>query len=233
MRYLRLFGVALVAACAVCSMMAAAAFALPTILPNTITGWTGASIGETELVKANGEPVKCTKAELKGTVEANGHLGLYTSIFSGCVGESGGLKVKCTGESGPGTDSEGIILSAGSWHLVYDTLSTSLTADGLAILFLTGKVNFKCTSLVKIEVPLGGMVLCLVLNPTALTKIFETHCNKATGLNRPLETKYYNEGGTLVSIVALLSNKNGGAFEESTQLGLGTLVYPEVALLMF
>jgi len=125
-----------------------------------------------------------------------------------------------------------VILTAGSRHLVYDTLSTSLTGAGVAILFLTGKVNFKCTSLVKIELPLGGMVLCLVLNPTALTKIFETHCNKAASGNRPLETKYYNEGGTLVSIVALLSNRNGGAFEESTQLGLGTILYPEVALLM-
>jgi len=231
MRYFRLLGVALVAVCAVCAMMVASAFALPTILPTTITSWKGASIGETELLKANGENVRCAGATLSGTVEANGHLGLYTTNFTGCKIKTP-IEAKCTGESGPGTDSEGVILTAGSWHLVYDTLSTSLASAGLAILFLTGKVNFKCTTLAKIEVPLGGMVLCLVLNPTALTKIFETHCSKAAVGNRPLETKYYNEAGTFVSIVALLSNLNGGTFEENTQIGLGTLVYPEAALLM-
>jgi len=228
MSYPRLIAIAAATACAICAATTSTALALPTILPTTITSLTGGSIGSVEAVKANGETMTCQGLTSSSTVETNGHLGLYTSDIRGCQANVGGINVKCTGEG----ESEGVILQSGSWHLVYDTLSVNLASAGLAVLDLTSRVKFKCTSLASIELLPGGMELCLVLNPTALTKIFEGHCSKAASGNRPFETKYYNEAGTLVGIVPLLANKNGGTFEELVLVGLGTVLFPAAALLM-
>jgi hypothetical protein len=228
MRHLRLIMAALAALFALSALMAVTAFALPTILGevSTFTGKKATGSGEALLVKANGEEVNCKEAKgSEGTLEANHHLGLFHIAFEKCTTASG--LVTCTGLA----DNSGVILSLGSWHLVYDSLAVSLVNDPVAILFLVGTVHFECAGQLVV-VPLGGMVLCLILNPTALTKVFEFHCNKASGANRPEETKYYNEGGTLVAISALLSAKNEGTFEESTEVALGTIEYPLPALIM-
>jgi hypothetical protein len=233
MRCFKLFGVALVAVCAVGAMLVSSAFALPTLLiGKTESGastWSGANVGNTEL-QSNGAAAKvvCEKAAAEGTVEANKPLGAFHIHFSKChdslLGET------CTGEG----EEVGVILSLGSWHLVYDTLKAGLTGSGVAILFLVEKVNFVCKALnTKIEVLGGGMVLCLILNPEALTKTFEFHCKLRTGGTfGPEETKYDNEAGTMVSIAPLLSKENNGAAKESVQVGLGTVVYPEDTLIM-
>ena len=232
MRYFKLFGLALVAVCAVGVMLASSAFALPTLLignSEEASTWTGENVGNTEL-QSNGAPAKvqCEKAVGEGTVEAKKALGVFHIHFSKC--HDSVLKKACTGTG----DEAGVILTLGTWHLVYDTLKAGLTGSGVAILFLTGKVNFECTGNgAKIEVKEGGMVLCLILNPEALTKIFEFHCKLRSGSTfGPEETKYDNEAGTMISITPLESNLNGGAFTESVQVWLGTTIYPEDTLIM-
>jgi hypothetical protein len=234
MRYFKLFGLALVAVCAVGAMLVSSAFALPTLLIGT-TGegastWTGENVpGTVTTLETTGAPAKveCKKAVAEGTVEAKKPLGTYHINFKECADSV--LKKACTGTG----DEAGLILTLGTWHLVYDTLKAGLTGSGVAILFLTGKVNFECTATgAKIEVKEGGMVLCLILNPEALTKTFEFHCKLRVGSFGPEETKYDNEAGTMVSITPLEAKENAGAFKESVQVGLGTVVYPEDTLIM-
>jgi hypothetical protein len=232
MRYFKLFGLVLVAVCAVGAMLVSSAFALPTLLIGATeegaSTWTGANIGNTQL-QVNGGLAKvvCTSAAGEGTVEAKKPLGTYHINFKGCADSV--LKKSCTGEG----DETGLILTLGSWHLVYDTLKAGLTGSGVAILFLVGKVNFTCSATgVKIEVKGGGMVLCLIANPEALTKTFQFACKLRSSGFGPEETKYDNAAGTMVSITPLESNENGGAFKESVQEGTGTTIYPEPVLIM-
>jgi hypothetical protein len=227
MRYLRLFGVALVALVALGSVMAVSASALPTLLPNTITTFTGKSSGKTKLERQGSlAAVECNSAKGEGTVEANGHLGLYHITFEKCTAGGG----ECTGLG----DTTGNILSLGSYHLVFDTLKTTLAEAGVAILFLVDNVHFVCKTIIGEilnTVFLGGMVLCLVVNPTALTKRFEFSCKEGAA-DHPLESKYYNEAGTLVSISPLESSENEGTEAEGAQVGNATTEYTEAALLM-
>jgi hypothetical protein len=226
MRFIKLSVAALVAVFALGAVIAASAFALPTILPTTANSFTGkkAGSGEAILEKANGEKVECSKATgNNGTVESNRHLGLFHISFEGC--KAFGF-IGCTGLG----DNSGIILTLGSWHLVYDTLGSSLSSAGVAILFLVGEVHFSC-SIELVIVPLGGMVLCLILNPTALTKVFEFHCTKGRNAGEAGETTYYNEAGTLTNIVALTSNKNERGAENSNEQALGFIEFSEAVLL--
>jgi hypothetical protein len=227
MRHLRLIMAALTALFALSALMAVTAFALPTILPETVTTFTGkkaAGSAGLELLKLGGGVFSCTAVNGEpGTIEANHHLGLFHLAAEGCKVE--GL-FNCTGLA----DNSGVLLTQGSWHLVYDSLAVSLVNDPVAILFLLGEVHFECVGKLLI-IPLGGMILCLILNPTALTKVFEFHCNKNTG-PRPEETKYYNEGGTLVGISPLLTAENEKTATEAVEVWLGTIEYPAAVLIM-
>jgi hypothetical protein len=228
MRYWKLLGITVVAVCALGVMMSVAAFgALPTILPTTITAYTGKNVGTAELQALGGKTVKCAKAKGEGTIEQTKALGLFHIHFESCTAEVLGQTGPCTGLS----DETGTILSLGSWHLVYDTLTPTL---GAAILYLLDNVHFTCTILgvtALVLVPLGGMVLCLVANPTATTKVFEFGCKKqATGITA--ESKYYNEAGTLVSISTLLSAENEKTAEQAVEIASGTVETSVAAELM-
>jgi hypothetical protein len=226
MRYWKLFVAAFVAVCALGASMSVAAFALPTILPETVKEFTGKNIGETELSIVGGGELAAVKCKewigLEGTVEQPKPLGLFHMHLKGCKASI----VTCTGLG----EESGVVLALGSYHLVYDTLSANLAADGVAILFLVGNTHFECLGKLVI-VKLGGMVLCLILNPTALTKVFEFHCNK-NAAGGPGETKYYNEAGTLVAISPLLTSEAEGAGKETIQKSLGTIEYNVPILIM-
>jgi hypothetical protein len=236
MRYWKLFGVAVVAVCALGASLAVSAFALPTILPETIKTFTGKSIANQTAVleTANGSTVTCKSATAaEGTVEQPKPLGLFHIHFKECTGEASGLKASaCTGLG----DEEKTILSLGSWHLVYDHLGTSLSEAGVAILFLLDNVHFVCNFEIVgaqlILVPLGSMVLCLITNPTTLQATFEFKCKGTAAKGVTEESKYYNSGGTLVSISTLLSAVNEGTNEQSVEKALGTIEFPVAALLM-
>lgn len=236
MKLFRLFLISLVAVFAFGALIAASAFALPEVLPESITTFTGKSIGKTKLhVIGSGLGVTCESATgLEGTIEANHHLGLFHIHFKECNASIGGSSFgKCTGLG----EETGVILSLGSWHLVWDKLGTGAEL-GVAILFLVDNVHFTCKPVIGSEkliiVPLGGMVLCLVQHPSNLTKAAEFQCNE-TAAGHPEDTKYYNEGGTLVNIAPLHSIENEGTPEESIQVGTGTVEFggSATALLMF
>jgi hypothetical protein len=227
MRYWKLFVVALVAVCALGASMAVAASALPTLLPETVTSGTGKNIGSTHLKVVGAgslETVTCTAATGESTVESNHHLGLFHIHFKTC--SAGGGLLTCTGLG----EETGVILALGSYHLVYDTLSVNLAADGVAILYLVDNTHFECGGKLVI-VKLGGMVLCLISHPAALTKVSAFNCEeRKTG--GPAETKYYNEAGTLTSIAPLLTSEAEGAGKESIQVGEGTNEYTVEVLIM-
>jgi hypothetical protein len=227
MRYLGLF-CAVLCVCAVGAVMASSAFALPTLLIGPEEGgftWTGKEIGKVETEIKSGGQIICQSATAEGTVEAKKPLGAYHSDGRDCT-LSGNL---CTGTG----DEMGTILGLGSWHLVYDTLVAGLAGSGVAVLSLGSAVKFECDgSLFKIEVKAGGMTLCLVLNPTALTKTFELHCNRRAGGFGPEETKYDNASGTWVSITPTEASVNGSAFEETIGVGLATIGLPQDTLIM-
>jgi len=224
----QLLATAITAACALTATLAATAHALPTILPETIKSWLGKNVGTFVLETGGGSVVECKSAGQEGTVEQPKALGLFHIHFRECSAKASGIIAKtCTGLG----DEPGTILSLGSWHLVWD----SLEPLGVAILYLLDNVHFVCSFEIignKLYiVPLGAMVLCLVLNPTTLTAVFEFHC-KAVAAGVTEESKYYNEGGTLVSIHRNESAVNEGTEEESVEKALGTLEYPVLALLM-
>jgi hypothetical protein len=226
MRHLRLIGIALVAGCAIGASMADSGFALPTVLPETTKNWTGTTPFKNELWKLNGEnKVTCNETTAEGNIEASKPLGMFHLRFKRCETQ---LLTKCTGTG----DEAGVILELGSWHLVYDTLGANLNAAGVAVLLLVASMKWECPPVDTFEMKSGGMVLCLIASPTALTKTFEYSCTKANNERRPGETKYYNGAGTLVSSSPLLANENGGVFEEIAQLGLGFMSYGENVLIM-
>jgi hypothetical protein len=228
MKFVKLFGAALVAACAIVAVVAASAFALPTILPEGAQNWTGAATSRTKLARQGGlAAVECGRAKGEGNTQAGKPLGEYHITFEECAAAGGA----CTGLS----DRAGTILALGEWHLVFDTLKAQLSEAGVAILFLVNEVHLEC------NIPLlgkqletvfsGGMVLCLVENPTALTKTFEFKC-KEKGTNKPELTKYYNNAGALVNITALKSSENEGTQAEAVQVGNWTVTYENAVLLM-
>jgi len=227
MKYVRPLGVALVVAGAVGALMASLAYALPTLLVGTpgegASTWTGKATSKTELLTETGPSYTCESATAEGTVEAKKPLGLFHIHFKACT-EDG--MFSCSGEG----EESGVFLWLGSWHMVYDTLKAGLTGSGVAILFLTSGFKFECL-MSRVEVR-GGMVLCLVLNPEALTKEFEFHCNKRSGRFGPEETKYDNGSGTQVSITPLESSENGGTFKELLLTWSGRVAFPEDTLIM-
>jgi hypothetical protein len=227
MRYLRMFSVALATTCALGIVIAATAVALPTILPATINAVTGKSIGEVKLERQGGlAAIGCKSASGEGTVEPNGHLGLYHITFEDCTAAGG----ECTGLG----DSAGNILSLGSWHLVYYTLRATLGEAGVATLFLVDNIHFVCNTIigeVLQRVLLGGMVMCSEQEANALTKTTETHCKEGAS-DHPALSKYYNEAGTLVSISPLESSENEGTATEAAQIGSNLVSTTEAALMM-
>jgi hypothetical protein len=228
----RFLGVALLAALALAATMAssASALVLPQIEPQQAT-WTGASEGATKLTSLGGT-ITCQKATAEGTEElptTDKSLGLFHIDFKECKEEKN--KVACNSKG----DTSGIILSLGTWHLVYDKFSKvegGTEAElGVAILFLIGQGGeadtvFECGfGLVKIEVL--GQVLCLVLAYKTLAVTHSFHClgegDKAT------EKTYFNaedkEG--VEGKAQLLCAQNGGKEEECQETALGNVTYKE------
>jgi len=225
MRLFKSLVVMLAAVCALGALMAASAFALPTVLAETAQKYTGKSIGKTELQQqGNAFSVKCASATGEGEGEAGKPLGPYHITFKTCEV----LTVKCTGEG----DEAGQILNLGTSHLVYDSLGATLGAAGVAILFLPSASKFTCGGLGTVETAAGGGVLCLIKNPTLLTKIFTFACEASGTVGVPKETTYYNAGGTLVKISTLLSQKGTEGFKQSALVWEGTDEYTNDVLIM-
>lgn len=236
MKYPKAITVALLAACALTATIAttAASAELPNILPETITEYTGKTIGsgEPEVEEKSGTKIKCTGATGEGTVESNHHLGLFHWHISGCDAKILTATGTCTGLG----ESSGIVLVLGSWHLVLAWLPKQ-SDWSYSVLFLVGTVHFTC-SVSGVEhlflVKLGGMLLCMIPNETALTKSFIFSCVKrATGSFGPEYTKYLNEKEESTGIAPLEIEENtNGKEEETIEIAEGTIETSEAALLM-
>jgi len=215
MKRLGLLTVSIFATLAVCAFaMTSMAAALPEIsLPSGT--WKGKNDGSGATAKPTLETLKlakivCNKAEGKGADTSN-TLGTFTIDFEEC--EEPKNKVKCS-TSG---DSTGIILTDGTYHYVWD----SLTTLGIAVLFLPLEVTIECTALVKIKVKqqsANGGLVCLILEPTSSKVTHLLHCEQELGDQK--EKTYWNDSGTAITNAELLCSTNGAAFETCAELAL-------------
>jgi len=230
MKKLGLIGAALVAMLALSALVFApvSSAGLPELLP---TGrWTGESDNSTEgplLETLAGTKVKCVKAKAEGRDETD-TLGLFHIDFEGC--EQTALRAKCNSTG----DREGIILSLGTYHHVYDVLGTG-EALGVAVLFLPAEVTFECLPLVrsvrvKVQGANGGVV-CLWLEPLVSRKTHLFHCEQERGDQK--ESRYWDDNGTLLTRIELLCEINSsGRFESCAELALAKVEYTEAVAFM-
>src|SRR6202035_2679913 len=151
MRRFKLLGLALMAVfIAAVAVVGTASAALPKVLPEAAKNWTGASDGG-GIVLLGSADITCTEAPATGTLEANKPLGSFHIEFKNCTTEKGAIK--CTGLG----DSAGVILALGTWHLVFDNLTTL----SVATLSLFEKIHLNCSALVLVLV--SGELVCLGL----------------------------------------------------------------------
>lgn len=197
----------------------ASASVLPEVLPTSSTtrSWTGESKGESSLtVLGSTLTIKCKSGTAEGTEEAGKPLGTAHGTLKECGATILGIKVACTGLG----DAAGVILTLGTWHLVYDTKSPTL---GVAVLTLISpEIHFSCsTTLLTVK----GNTLCLGIEPTKRAFTHEGVCKTNGTAGDPQETKYFNDAGTEVAITPLEVSENGGAFKGAAVEGSGTTTY--------
>jgi hypothetical protein len=226
MKRFSILGVLLVVVFALAAVVVApAAFALPELLPIKAGGtpFTDASDGteEVKLETVGGNIVVCKSATSVGGQETD-TLGTFTIDFKECKNPALGVKCETNG------DSEGVILTKGSFHYVIDTLGATLGANGVAILFLPETTTFLCTELAKLVVT--GKLVCLVLEPLVSRSTHLFHCIQKAGVQN--ETSYYNATGTLITGVFLSTTLNGAAAEQSGELALAQINFPEAVAIM-
>jgi hypothetical protein len=215
MRRFKLLGLTLMAVfIAAVAVASTASAALPKILPETgaARNWTGTNSGTVEL--QGGTNTTCTEALATGTQEANKPLGSFHIEIRGCTTEKGAIK--CTGLG----DTAGVVLILGTWHSVFDNLTT-LSA---AILFLTERVHFNCSALVLVLV--SGELVCLWLKPTESAATHAFHCVVTAGKNQEDEA-YFNEAGTEVKAKLSCSVNEAAKEEACLELALGSQTFTE------
>ena len=193
MRQLKALALALFAVLALAALVASSASAqgLPEVLPTAATNKTdGISIGSPKYELTNGNNVVCESTSIGETTETGSPnpLGLFHINFKGCVGETGGIKAKCTGL---GDLTTGQILALGEYHLVYDTGGTEL---GVALLFLVNSTHFTCANLFLNVV--SGEQLCLIKEPYVAKTLHLFVCAQSQGVQ---SGTYLNDGGTTIT----------------------------------
>jgi hypothetical protein len=220
MRRLRLLVLAVLALSAFAAVLASSSSSfllenLPEVAGRTVTG---ASVGPTRLETVGGTSIECEKAPAEGVEETTKPpLGLLHIYFLKCLTVAPLKGLTCTGEG----DVAGGILVLITWHLWFDKNPTGELKT--AIVFLNISVLFNCgNGLVLVHV-LGSLV-CLHLNPTVKGKTHEFHCIQTKGVQE--HHHWWNQEG-VEGTAKLETSTNGGAFEESGQLGLGTYTSTE------
>jgi hypothetical protein len=203
----------------VASVSATASAALPLFL--TATGTqpllliSGLTIITSGLFQKLGETknIKCPETHYTFHQNANEDLGTFHFDFLGCnVAEP--IAAKCTGL---GEATAGEVLMLGTYHTVFDSLSSL----GAAMLMLVNEVHFSC-SIVLVKVK--GELLCLISVPGTKGSKVKLDCSQTGG--DPSEVKYWNNAGTLVEIPnGLLASESDGTFKDSgeTASGEGTV----------
>jgi len=229
MKKLSLIGMALAAMLALSALVFApvSSAGLPELLP---TGrWTGESDNRNEgptFETLAGTKLKCEKAKAEGADETD-TLGQFHIDFEGC--EQTALRTRCKSTG----DIEGIVLSLGTYHHVYDVLGTG-EALGVATLLLPAEISVECGALARIRIKVQGAnggLICLSLEPLVSRKTHLFHCEQERGDQK--ESRYWNDNGTLLTRIELLCEiNNSGRFESCAALALGKIEYSVAAAFM-
>lgn len=215
MKRFSMIGMAFLAVMAVGAFAASSAFALPEISKQG--KWTGKNdgTGEPTLETLAKSKITCKEATASGE-DTSASLGTFTIHFkSNCA--SGGFTCRSLG------DAVGFILTGGTYHYVWDTLTTL----GVAILFLPNELHLECASglvliIVKSQSANGGIV-CLLLEPSSSKATHLFHCEQTSGDQS--ERTYWNDSGTEIKNAELLCSTNEGSFESCAELALGEVTY--------
>jgi hypothetical protein len=216
MRYFKLFGLALMALFTLGIVTSISAFALPDISV-TLSGSTYPLHLEVTQLSVTTQLTNVVKETISGKgllvlykLAELGHLGTYEALFThtkkgteSCFSEEGGKK-----------DPSEEILTRGTWHLVYTSLSGSSQGLQLGILYLLSPVTIKCGSN---EVDVKGDTLSSVCFAGTEAEEYTQMTSVLTGNGegKPSATVFYNEAGTATK--AKLETNFGSGFKESAE----------------
>ena len=191
-------------------------------LPEAKRSAPGESIGATTYFNL-GETLKLECTTATGTGEETSSKppeGTFHITFTGCKSTISGLTVKCTGL---GDTTAGVILSLGTWKLVFDKnpLTETLTT---ALLFIVESTHFVCGGFVLVVTE--GTELCLHLNPTVKSEIHEFHCVVLKGGDRE-DKQYWLPNGEGPFSPTLTQKVGTGSAEDVAELALGKVTTTE------
>jgi hypothetical protein len=222
MKKLKLFGLTLVALCAM-GLMTTSAFALPDV-SLTLSGSAfplhlsfAEAANATALETTAGGLLKGTGLKSEITITSLTALGTFKADFETVVD---GTK-KCNTTS----DAKGTVLTGGATHLVYTNLSPLL----LGILYEPTAFEIECEGTF---IEIKGTILSSLNGIGSETTELNSSSGKLTGTKGVQEIKeYYNDGGTKVK-TQLLANPGNG-FKEADQVVSGEPVFKAAGSNMF
>jgi len=141
-----------------------------------------------------------------------GHLGTYEALFTNVTDKAG---TKCFSEENAKQDPSGEVLTKGTWHLVYTSLSGSTQGLQLGVLALASPVEVICgVEVIKVKGDELGSVQTLEGTET-------TEYDSGTGVllgddeGSPNIKVFYNEAGA--SVKAKLEVNFGSGFKEGVE----------------
>jgi hypothetical protein len=218
MKHLKLLGVMLAAMCAM-GLMATSAFALPDI--SVTLGGTyplhlnyetsGAGGVLTKLEGTSGSLLEGKGLKVLYLIGELTALGTFRAIFLEVVNGA------ATSEKCLNTANAGEVLTEGSFHIVY----TSLSPLTLGTLYLVNELEIKCPT-AGIGIKVKGSVIGAIKSPgTSNTEQLTGLKNILTGsAGKQQFRNYYNDSGTSV-LAQLLCNTSGTGFKECNQVVAG------------
>jgi hypothetical protein len=218
MKRLKLLGMTLAAAC-VMGLMATSAFALPDIsvtlggayplhLNYELIGFSGP---RGKLEGTSGSLLESTGLKVLYLIGELTALGTFRAIFFE-LANGANTSEKCLN-----TANAGEVLTEGSFHIVY----TSLSPLTLGTLYLVNELEIKCPT-AGIGIKVKGSVIGAIKSPGA------SNAEQLTGLKNIITgsagkqqfRNYYNDSGTSV-LAQLLCNISGTGFKECNQVVAG------------
>jgi hypothetical protein len=218
MRHLRLFGLALTALFMMGIGTATSAFALPDVSV-TLENATYPLHLEVTLLTVKTKLTNVVKENLHGEgllllylLTELGHLGTFEALFTKVANSAG---TACFSEENAKPDPSGEVLTRGTWHLVYTSLSGSTQGLQLGVLYLVSPVEVVCgTETIKVKGDTLSSVQTLAgTEGTEYTQLSGVLSGNKEG--KPSITVFYNEGGT--STKAKLEANFGTGFKESNE----------------
>lgn len=205
----------------VMAVSASAALAVqPSNLPEGVKTFGGSGL-KTEFNSEQGT-IECASAAAENSSETGNEppSGSFHIDFKTCKNTA--TLAVCTGLG----EASGVILSLGTWKLVFDRKVGGATELTTATLFEVSPTHFNCTALVLTEVK--GEMLCLDKDPTTSSTVHHFLCS--SGKREAQEEEYCKggeSGGTCIEPVlpSLLESINHAAFKGAVELAEGTVEY--------